>query len=101
MTDPDTLRRASESALANVGARINPDLPPLDVAGIVPREAGEVARRALALNALVRVGFGASCAVALRWLETHGLASALQPDELELLRKPGRPAEADRWVCLH
>jgi hypothetical protein len=101
MTDPATLRRHSEAALAGVGARVNPDLPPLDVAAMPLRDGAQVARRALALNVLAGSALGWPRAEGLRWLERHGLAGELQPDELRFLRTTGEMAKADRWLCLH
>lgn len=101
MTDPASLRRDSEAAITRVGARVNPDLPPIDTAALALREGDEVARRALAINALVRAAFGWSRPETLRWLRKYGLDAALQPDELAFLDKPGQPSDADRWLCLH
>ena len=101
MIDPVSVRRASEAELTRVGARVNPDLAPIEPGNLSLRDGAQVARRVLAINALVRAAFGASRAVALRWLDRHGLVAALQPDEAAFLRRPGAMAEADRWLCLH
>ena len=101
MIDPVSVRRDSEAALTRVGARVSPDLAPIEAGDLSLRDDAQVARRVLALNALVRAAFGSSRPVAWRWLERHGLLAALQPDEAAFLRRPGPMAEADRWLCLH
>ena len=101
MSDPASVRRVSEAALADAGARVNPDLPVIDFASLSLRDGADVARRALALNVLARVAFDWPRDVALRWLEQHGLTAALQPDELDLMRRPHPPGDGDRWLRLH
>jgi hypothetical protein len=101
MTDPASLRRISETALANAGARVNADLPLLAVDELVMRDGAQVARRALALNALARAALGWPREAAMRWLDAHGLAASLQPDELAYLRGPGQPSPADGWLAFH
>ena len=101
MIDPVSVRRASEAALARAGARVNADLPVIAADKLVLRSDAEVARRALALSVLARAAFGWPRDVALRWLDRHGLAPVLQPDELAFLRSPQPMSERDRWLGWH
>lgn len=83
--DPAALKANSEKTVLQAGGRICSWLPVLDRS--TPRAQAELVQRALILNALVNIAFGAPTRIIQRWIEANGLAAHLTPKERVLLRR--------------
>jgi hypothetical protein len=84
--DPLEVKRQSESAVLAVGGKVCDWLPVIEMTK--GRDLGAVIDRALVLNALLQLRFGAPCPVVADWIDRESLRGALSAKEDALLRKP-------------
>jgi hypothetical protein len=84
--DPLEVKKRSESAIIRAGGKICDWLPVIEMTK--PRDLKAVVDRALVLNALLQLYFGAPPPYIAQWLEREALQSALSPKEKLLLAKP-------------
>jgi hypothetical protein len=93
--DPLEVKRQSDSAVLAAGGRICDWLPVIDMTK--GRDIGAVIDRALVLNALLQLYFGAPSPVIADWIERESLRGALSVKADDLLRKPtGALTEQER-----
>lgn len=93
--DTHAVRADSQRAISRLGGTICDWLPYLDRSK--PRPSSVVVRRALVMNALVQIYFGAPPEVIHEWLDRNGLLSDLSNRERELLSESGHGiVEQDR-----
>ncbi len=81
--DPIEVKRQSEAAVLSAGGRICDWLPVIETTRA--RELGEVIDRALILNALLQLYFGAPSRVISDWIDRESLRGALSARESTLL----------------
>lgn len=89
MIEPTIVKKKSEAVIIAASGKICDWLPTIDTEDLAVRDARAVAERALALNALVNLAFGAPKEFVATWLLSNGLRAALSPKEQALLAKPG------------
>jgi hypothetical protein len=90
MIEPAVVKRKSEAAIIAASGKICDWLPTIDTENLTVRDARAVAERALVLNALVNLSFGAPKDFIAGWLLSNGLRAALSPKEQAILTKPGQ-----------
>lgn len=95
MSDPAAFKIESERYILAQGGTICDWLPVIDSEELSPRETHEVASRALALNVLIHLSFGAPVQMMRDWLEKHALLDALTPDDLRVI-KAARDPDQDK-----
>lgn len=83
--DTDDIKAASESAVRRSGGQVCDWLPYIEPTTL--RDANDVTARALVLNAMINIYFGAPTAVIRAWIARHGLADALSPVEADILSR--------------
>lgn len=91
--DPARAKAESERALLAAGARVNDWLPVLD--RVRPRQAREIADRALVLNAMIQLAFGAPKPLIRAWIDANRLISALSEKERALLEDEAPLTDAE------
>jgi hypothetical protein len=96
MIEPTVVKKKSEAVIIAALGKICDSLPTIDTEDLTVRDARAVAERALALNALVNLAFGAPKEFVATWLLSNGLRAALSPKEQALLAKPGPVSESER-----
>src|SRR5690349_11479614 len=84
--DPLEVKKRSETTVLSAGGKICDWLPVIEVTKA--RDLKAVVDRALVLNALLQLYFGAPSPFISKWLEHESLHSALSPKERLLLAKP-------------
>lgn len=84
------IKTQSEAQLRALGVKVNENLPLLDPPLL--RAAGEIAARAVVLNALSEAGEGAPVALVRRWLERNAVDGGLTASERKLISQE-RPLE--------
>lgn len=84
--DPAEIKRQSEAIVLQNGGRICDWLPPIEFSQ--PRDLKDVIDRALILNALLQLAFGAPSHIIAGWIDRESLAQALTPKERAWLSKP-------------
>ena len=94
--DSATVKGESEGEILALGGCVNAGLPQIDLAEMQPRESQEVADRAMVLNVLVCMSFGAPLKLVRPWLEEHRLTSVLSPEEQEIVLASRDPSESVR-----
>ena len=82
--DPRQLKEESEGAIRKAGGQVLATLPEIGVDELSVRSSAAVAERALVLNVLIQMSFGAPPSLAHAWLSTYGLLPALSGEELTL-----------------
>lgn len=86
--DVARIKAESEERIRRLGGKICDWLPWLDREH--PRDSSDVAGRALILNAMIQIHFGAPTAVIARWIASNGLTSALSKRERSILERSER-----------
>ena len=86
MVDPTRLKSESEVVIRNFGGEICDHLPVLDITS--PRQREAIAGRAVVLNGILQIHFGAPTDVVKRWIEKYGFASHLSKREAKLIEIP-------------
>ncbi len=84
--DPQKIKERSESMVLAAGGRICDWLPVIDFTET--RDLMDVVDRALVLNALLNLYFGAPSEIIAKWIDREGLRGVLSAKERELLKKP-------------
>jgi hypothetical protein len=97
--DPQEVKRRSESAVVNAGGRICDWLPYIDFTEA--RSLAEVVDRALVLNALLQLHFGAPPRIIAKWIEGQSLDSALSAKESALVQKPAEQLSEQERIDLY
>lgn len=93
MFDLVKIKHESEQYVLSHGGSICDWLPSIGPEEIALRESKEIAARALVLNILVHISFGAPIAVASRWLQENDVLSVLTESEKNLLLAKSEPKE--------
>ena len=83
--DPAEVKTASEKIILEAGGRICAWLPYLDPPNLRAQDA--LISRALVLNALINIAFGAPIPIIKSWIGANGLTASLSADEQALLQK--------------
>lgn len=81
--DTSAVRRNSQQTITQLGGSTCDWLPWLD--RTQPRGSSDVAHRALVMNAMIQIRFGAPVEVIRKWVEENGLTDHLSTRERELL----------------
>jgi hypothetical protein len=84
--DPLEVKSRSEAIVTEAGGQICDWLPVTEISEA--RELGAVVDRALILNAMLQIHFGAPTQIIAQWIEGQSLQGALTPKEKTLLAKP-------------
>ncbi len=84
-TLPHDVKAESERIIRTLGGEVLDALPWLD--RTQPRESGQVADRALVMNALLQIYFGAPINVIDGWITSNGLRGSLSRRESQILRR--------------
>lgn len=85
MIDPSKVKAESEAAIRAAGGQPLDTLPYIDLEELSLRTSLEVAQRALVLNVLVNLSFGAPPSIAHGWLAKHSLLEELSDRERNFL----------------
>lgn len=96
LLDLSTVKRLSEQYIRSHGGEICDWLPSIGLEEIKLRDVEEVSARALVLNVMVNVGFGAPVEIACNWLTENHLLDALTPDERMIIENSTNPVEQIR-----
>lgn len=99
LLDLSVVKRESEEYVLSRGGGICDWLPSVGLEEISLRDSANVASRALALNILVNVAFGAPIAIARRWLTDNELLDSLTAKESSIIVGECEPSEETR-TCL-
>ncbi|CAN7326016.1 DUF4272 domain-containing protein [Variovorax paradoxus] len=86
--DCEAIRHENEALIRAHGGEICDWLPSPDL-DVRPRTAEATARRALVLNAMLQIAFGAPVSVIKQWIVDNGLDGELAPSERAILEKSG------------
>ena len=101
MIKPSLVKGKSEAAIVAASGKVCDWLPTIDTDDLAVRDAKVIAERALVLNALVNMSFGAPRDFIAKWLMSNGLRAALSPKEQAILAKLGPVSESEsnqlRW----
>jgi hypothetical protein len=84
MATPQQLKKQSEATIRAAGGKICDWLPIIERGGLRSRE--DIVARALILNALLNIYFGAPIKVIADWIKQHGLQGHLSKSERALLK---------------
>lgn len=79
------VRRESQQTITRLGGPVCDWLPWLD--RTQPRSSVECARRALVMNAMIQIHFGAPVHIVKGWIDTNGLTGALSARERAILAR--------------
>jgi hypothetical protein len=93
MVDPLSIKNQSETAILADGGKIYASLGTLDPSQLIVRDGKEIAQRALVLNVMINVSYGAPQHVAFDWLEANDLLDALSEFEATVLEAEETPDE--------
>jgi hypothetical protein len=96
MTDPLSVKNQSEAAILAKGGKIYNSLGVLDPNQLHVRYDKEIAQRALVLNVLINVSYGAPQKVVSDWLGGNNLLGALSKRESTILHAKKAPDENTR-----
>jgi hypothetical protein len=92
---PQKLKKQSEATILKAGGKICDWLPIIERGGLRSRE--DIVARALILNALINIYFGAPIEVIAGWIKQHGLQEHLSASERALLKtKKGKLTKAKK-----
>ena len=83
--DTDEIKAESETAVKQNGGQVCDWLPYIEPTTL--RDHDSVIARALILNAMINIYFGAPTAIIRGWIEKHGLADELSPVEADILSR--------------
>lgn len=97
--EPHHVKAESERIIRALGGDVLDGLPWLDRTH--PREAGEVADRALAMNALLQIYFGAPTNVIDAWITSNNLRASLSRRESQILRKSNTELSEQEKIDLY
>ena len=81
MLDAQHVKADSERTIRALGGEVLESLPVIGFDELALRPSGDVAARALVLNLLVQMSFGAPAEVAREWLRSNYLLGAIAPSE--------------------
>src|ERR1700747_1816275 len=84
--DPKAIKAESEAHIQARGGQICDWLPWLDITEM--RGSEEICDRALSMNAVIQIAFGAPKSVVQGWLEQNGLLGSLSNRERAILAAP-------------
>ncbi|MNR29725.1 hypothetical protein D3C85_1471310 [compost metagenome] len=83
--DTDEIKAASETAVKQKGGQVCDWLPYIEPTKL--RDPDSVIERALILNAMINIYFGAPTAIIKAWIEKHDLADELSGIERDILSR--------------
>lgn len=85
----EQIKSDSEKWILDAGGTVLRHLPTIGLEELSLRNRSGIAQRALVLNILVHMSFGAPRQLCKEWLERHGLLGAVSASELRLLDQTG------------
>jgi hypothetical protein len=96
MIDPSSVKKQSDAAILAQGGKIYESLGALNPNQLHVRYDKEIAQRALVLNVMINVSYGAPQKVAFDWLGANNLLGALSKRESAILHAKKAPDENTR-----